>query len=680
MSDLPTIETLVSYAGALSEAAAQANTASAKQHQLINGDAQTDVLTESGPVPSHAKQARLYLEAIPDAVSDLSSLMADGKIHATVAAGLLATVNDQSFYVESADPLASRELWVRIDANTARFVSSDPSKVFVGGVSDKLAAISGDNPAEVPQVFESLDDSLPQSMILSPARAILAQFPDPRVKSLQDTAVISDVFESLDQAGEGEVWIRDPSGKIIARLASASIATVVAALTASTAQLEGAAVKSEFYESLDPKAGILILDAHNKVVGSVASVAPLEAELANAAGAQVSLSARLAKGITPYGDALGTYANRWSVRDARMRLERLEAGDVVQWVIALLGDSYSNDRSFYSQSLAKRLQDHYGMAGVGWVGFGWYSAPISGTWTTSLQPVGVSGSVRSDLAPICQIIGTWTCAYNSPASNMPALYKITSSTPEDYVRFSVPPAGGANANSCRLFYSGDGSGVIAISWDDGLTYGANIALSTAGADNIALAGVPAAGCVARLKVVSGNVGLGGVDLQSTAPGVRVHKLGSSGARSVQWAAVGTPWRAQMLALGSHCHQVMLATNDQTDSNLPSMVAGNFSTIFANLFAVLPYSDKVLVMPAENQRTTNTVGMPLYAQAGREFAVPNDIGFVDLQYVFGSPANFASDYAASNPARPWYATDLIHPAGQTGGRIIANALFNFYTKS
>jgi hypothetical protein len=136
----------------------------------------------------------------------------------------------------------------------------------------------------------------------------------------------------------------------------------------------------------------------------------------------------------------------------------------------------------------------------------------------------------------------------------------------------------------------------------------------------------------------------------------------------------------MLALGSHCHQVMLATNDQTDSNLPSMVAGNFSTIFANLFAVLPYSDKVLVMPAENQRTTNTVGMPLYAQAGREFAVPNDIGFVDLQYVFGSPANFASDYAASNPARPWYATDLIHPAGQTGGRIIANALFNFYTKS
>jgi hypothetical protein len=125
---------------------------------------------------------------------------------------------------------------------------------------------------------------------------------------------------------------------------------------------------------------------------------------------------------------------------------------------------------------------------------------------------------------------------------------------------------------------------------------------------------------------------------------------------------------------------MLGPNDQTDSNVPSMVAGNLSTIFANLFAVLPYSDKVIAMPAENQRTTNTVSMPSYARAAREFAVSNDIGFVDLQYVFGSPANFAYDYAASNPARPWYASELLHPAGPTGGRVIANALFNFYTKS
>ena len=613
------------------------------------------------------------------AESALNTSLLNAGIYSSTALGILATRNGEFFSVPSTENTEHLILY-KNESGVPQVIKRYPSSMQIDALESYIASIAGESFASVPQFFESLDDQLPQSMILSPTRRILAQFPDPGVQRLQQSAVKSDIYESLDRAGDNEVWIRDAHGKIIARLASASIATVVAALSASTSQLQGLAVKSNFYESLDPKAQVLFLDATGKVLSYVPSVVPLEAELAKAAGIQPSLSDRLAKGLTPYGDVLGPYANRWSVRDARMRLERREAGDTIQWVLALLGDSYSNDRSFYSQAFAKRLQDRYGMAGVGWVGFGWYSAPTSGAWTSALQPVGISGSVRSDLAPICQLIGNWTCSYNAPGTNMPALYKSASSTPEDYVRFSVPAAGASYANSCRLFHSGDGTGVIAVSWDDGVSYGETIALTAVGADNILLPGTPAAGCVARIKVVSGNVGLGGVDLQNTAPGVRVHKLGSSGARSVQWAAVGAPWRVQMLALGSHCHQVMLGTNDQTDSGTPAAVASNFSTIFANLFAVLPYSDKVLVMPAENQRTTNTVSMPQYARAGREFAVSHDIGFVDLQYFFGSPANFAFDYAASNPARPWYAADLIHPAGQTGGKVISNALFNFYTQS
>jgi hypothetical protein len=55
MADQPTIEALAGYAGQLSEAASQAIAASGKQHEIINGDAQTDVLTESGLVPTLAK-------------------------------------------------------------------------------------------------------------------------------------------------------------------------------------------------------------------------------------------------------------------------------------------------------------------------------------------------------------------------------------------------------------------------------------------------------------------------------------------------------------------------------------------------------------------------------------------------------------------------------------------------
>ncbi|PYY72187.1 hypothetical protein CRX42_02325 [Pseudomonas jessenii] len=599
---------------------------------------------------------------------------ASAKQYLTVADGLAATSGTGTTNRLFSVPGVGNDYSVqyRNDAGVAVQLNSAPS-------STKVQKIAGPNPATTPQVFESLDDTIPPALLMDPGGKILAVFPDPRIDGLEETSLKSGVFETLDEVTEGEVWIRDADGKIVARLASASIAVVVAALAVEVNQVQNTAVKSDFYETLDPAAQVMFVDEAGKVLGFIQSTAPLTAELASAAGSRTTLTERLASGLTPFGDVLSPYANRWSVRDARMRFERLLAGESVQWVLALLGDSYSNDRSFYSQTLAKRLQSAYGMAGAGWVGFGWYSSPVSGTWTAGSQPVGIAGGVRTDLVPICQIIGTWACAYNSPASNVPALYKVTSSTPDDYVRFSVPAASGAYANSCQLFYSGDGTGVIAVSWDDGATYGANIALATVGADNLTLSGVPAAGCTARIKVVSGSVGLGGVDLKNTAPGVRVHKLGSSGARSVQWAGVGTPWRTQMLALGSNCHQVLLATNDQTDSSSPSSVASNFATVFTNLDAVMPWADKVLVMPAENQRTTTTVKMTQYAKAGREFAVPKDIGFVDLQYVFGSPDNFAFAYAAANPARPWYASDLIHPDGPTGGRIIATTLFNFYTQ-
>lgn len=73
MTDISALE---AYAGQQSEAAVKADVASEKQHECINADAQADVVTELGPVPSIAKQARLYLESTPDGVADLSGQMA----------------------------------------------------------------------------------------------------------------------------------------------------------------------------------------------------------------------------------------------------------------------------------------------------------------------------------------------------------------------------------------------------------------------------------------------------------------------------------------------------------------------------------------------------------------------------------------------------------------------------
>lgn len=59
MTDISALE---AYAGQIAEAAFKSGAASEKQHEYINGDDQADVFTESGFVPSIAKQARLSEE------------------------------------------------------------------------------------------------------------------------------------------------------------------------------------------------------------------------------------------------------------------------------------------------------------------------------------------------------------------------------------------------------------------------------------------------------------------------------------------------------------------------------------------------------------------------------------------------------------------------------------------
>lgn len=135
MSD---IESLLGYAGQLSEAAQQSKAAAAQQHQYINGDDRTDVETESGPVPTLAKQVRVYFESIPDAVSQLSSQMADGRLHDTELLGRQAVTDGVYFYVKSNDPLISRLLYKRIDANTSQFIVADASEKAVRDIRDRM--------------------------------------------------------------------------------------------------------------------------------------------------------------------------------------------------------------------------------------------------------------------------------------------------------------------------------------------------------------------------------------------------------------------------------------------------------------------------------------------------------------------------------------------------------------
>lgn len=83
------VSALEAYTGQIAEAAAMSGAASAKQHQYIHGDADSDVITESGPVPCIAKQARLSSES----TAGLEGRMADPAQGAGLSAWKLSKLN-----------------------------------------------------------------------------------------------------------------------------------------------------------------------------------------------------------------------------------------------------------------------------------------------------------------------------------------------------------------------------------------------------------------------------------------------------------------------------------------------------------------------------------------------------------------------------------------------------------
>ncbi|MCO7594282.1 MULTISPECIES: SGNH/GDSL hydrolase family protein [Pseudomonas] len=97
------VESLEAYAGQLSEAAAKATAVAAIQHQVAHGDEQTDVLTESGLVPSLAKQAVLSQNKVNAALEEVASQLAGAMTFSSVAVGLEHTLDGGYFSVPSPD-------------------------------------------------------------------------------------------------------------------------------------------------------------------------------------------------------------------------------------------------------------------------------------------------------------------------------------------------------------------------------------------------------------------------------------------------------------------------------------------------------------------------------------------------------------------------------------------------
>ena len=129
------VAALEGYAGMLSEAAQTSTAAAGKHHEYINGDAVTDVVTESGPVPCLAKQARLGQEQVASALEDVAAQMAGAMIYLTTVAGLAGTVPGGFFSVISAANTDYIDLYQNV-AGVATFKKTYPSAQRVDQVAD----------------------------------------------------------------------------------------------------------------------------------------------------------------------------------------------------------------------------------------------------------------------------------------------------------------------------------------------------------------------------------------------------------------------------------------------------------------------------------------------------------------------------------------------------------------
>src|SRR5690606_20864262 len=104
------VESLQAYAGELSEAASMARASAEIQHQIVHGNEEKEVLTESGLVPSLAKQALMAQRKVNAVLEDVASQLSGSARYPTVAAGLAGTVDGGYFSVRS--PLEDEEFVV----------------------------------------------------------------------------------------------------------------------------------------------------------------------------------------------------------------------------------------------------------------------------------------------------------------------------------------------------------------------------------------------------------------------------------------------------------------------------------------------------------------------------------------------------------------------------------------
>lgn len=198
------IESLQAYGGQLAEAAESATTSAKKQHEYVNGDASTDVLTESGPVPSLAKQAVQGQEKVTAVLTEVASQLAGATTYDTTELGLLKTVDGGYFSTPSPAKKGYLISW-RNTAGEAVYQDTYPNVTAIEeiGIEDQSSEVSGLAFAVVDDAgrrtwLEAGKDGAPSAYA---AEKIGASLTEESAPAFVESITAKAVAESVDEIG-----------------------------------------------------------------------------------------------------------------------------------------------------------------------------------------------------------------------------------------------------------------------------------------------------------------------------------------------------------------------------------------------------------------------------------------------------------------------------------------------
>lgn len=364
-------------------------------------------------------------------------------------------------------------------------------------------------------------------------------------------------------------------------------------------------------------------------------------------------------------------ANWFWLRQTHSLLAGLALGESLQLIINLDGDSYTHGAQRFVTRLTNYLTSKFGDAGGGWCGFGFLTGGTP-PWTTGNQPTYLNGNARPAVYTT-YAYGNVTSSYYTENTTDLAAASLTQSGDAYEVNFPASPT----ISGIDLHWVATAAGQIRYGYGTGanpVTPGAWTTLNVSGVvgtttvTSLSLTGMTQAGTL-RIEWVSGTAKLAGVNLKSTANGVRINKIAATGTTISPWATATS--NANFLTsynnLNANTFVWMGAGNDETGVPFTSY-ANSMITLITNIKANYPGGDILIMMPPETNRSNN---YPIegYTNLVRNIALENKVAFDVVRFGDGG---ITSEYA-SGGALPLLDPDNLHPNAMGSRMILAKQL-------